>query len=186
MGGVAYAMVLMAAYLATLGVMSGRSSTDAEQLERCQQQTAQLRLEHQKLMPELSEMQKKVAAALAVSAQPDWSILFDALAAVLGEAAVLQEVELLPLEESSGGAAATVTVASGAGGGGGVTGGRYVLRLRGLGKTQQAVAGFVLALERLGVFESVRLMQTAQQVYQETEAVSFRAECVLSGEGAGR
>lgn len=179
-GGAAYTALLTAVYLGAVLVVGGQASADGQRLQRIVQQTDRIRREHQGLLPELTEMQKKVQAAQAVSAQPDWSILLQALAEALGEAAVLQEVELLPLEGKTV-AAQSVADGTAEGTAGVVPASRYLLRLRGLGQTQGVVAEFVLALERLEVFEAVRLVQTAKQVYQETEAVSFSVECVLGG-----
>jgi Tfp pilus assembly protein PilN len=181
-GTAAYAVVLVFGWVTIVAAASGASGVAAEQLEKHQRQILQVRQGQQRLEPQLREVQMRLKAAQAVSVQPDWSILLGALAAALGDGSVLQDVELTPLEDSgnsgltavasSGSAEATAARAQP---------GRYVLRLRGLGQSQQAVGEFVLSLEGLGAFRSVRLVQTARQPYGQTEAISFNVDCTLDG-----
>jgi hypothetical protein len=59
--------------------------------------------------------------------------------------------------------------------------GRAGLRLSGLGRSQAAVAQFVLQLETTDLFEHVSLLQTTRQQYLGGEAVAFELDCPLRG-----
>jgi len=178
----AYATALGVVYAVTLLTLSGGVGVTAEQLAEREHELTQVKQEHQRLLPQLSELQKTLAAAQAVSDQPDWSLLLQALAEALGDSAMLQEVELTPVEDKAavqivaGGKGMAKTAANAS---------RYVLRLQGVGQTQEGVAAFVLALERLQIFESVRLVQTARQSCGPGAAIGCSVECVMSGAAEG-
>jgi hypothetical protein len=54
---------------------------------------------------------------------------------------------------------------------------RYGLKLSGFGRTQTSVSQFVLRLERIGIFESVRLLNSYRQAFLNDQAIAFSLEC---------
>lgn len=146
------------------------------QLEDAQRMVTQLR-------PRLAEAQTTLAATRSVGTKPDWSLLLGVLARLLGEETVLTACELEPVIT----AAPTASVKlpgqdakpSAVGPSQAVR--RYVLRLRGLGRTQSAVSDYVLRLEQAGLFEKVTLIDTRTEPFMDGHAVAFRVECLLGG-----
>ena len=60
------------------------------------------------------------------------------------------------------------------------------LELRGLGRENGDVSQFVLKLEQAGLFNSVRLLETARAPFGSGHAVSFRVHCLLQEKEAVR
>lgn len=58
-------------------------------------------------------------------------------------------------------------------------GARYLVVIRGLGKTPGSVSQFVLRLEQTDLFQKVTLIESKRTATGEREAVNFRIECVL-------
>jgi Tfp pilus assembly protein PilN len=136
------------------------------------------RAANRKASASLVEAAKRVTAAQSaqrmvrvLSDQPDWSLLFTALANHLDDDAVLRDVRLRS------------TTASGGKPDGGPA--RYKLELRGLGRTQAAVSRFVAELERADLFDEVRLLRTGREPFLTGTAVTFDLDCTL-GEGGKR
>jgi hypothetical protein len=48
-----------------------------------------------------------------------------------------------------------------------------------LAQSQLAVTKFVLRLEKVGLFSKVTLLDTSREPFRETEATSFRLECII-------
>jgi len=126
-----------------------------------------------------------------VADRPDWTALFEVLGASLGSDTVLRDVQLLPAQEvnsavansgsSSGGvdrpraAGLTPTLPG--------TPSSYKLSLRGVGRSQTAVSGFVASLEKARLFDHVKLLRTSREAFLSDTAVSFEVECALDGQG---
>lgn len=107
-------------------------------------------------------------ANLAVGKQPDWSILLALLASTLEDEIVLSSVRL-----KSGAAEESGTRESGA----------TNLDFAGLGQSQAAVSRFVLRLEEISLFRSVKLRDTRREPFLADHAIAFRVECVLDDGG---
>jgi hypothetical protein len=60
----------------------------------------------------------------------------------------------------------------------------FLLKVAGYGKTMPAVLQFVQELERTGLFDHVRLVQTSPEVVQSTVVSAFLVECTLGGKDA--
>lgn len=111
---------------------------------------------------------------------PDWGLMLGLLAGSLGHELVLREceiTELLPGRTGSGRLArddAPLVVRS------------FRLSIRGMGRSQAAVSQFALRLEKAGVFNGVKLVDTSLEPYLKGKAVSFRVECLLSAPGSER
>jgi Tfp pilus assembly protein PilN len=109
-------------------------------------------------------------AAEAVEAQPDWSMLFAILARAAGDEIWLESASV-----------SAVVPASGAPRPAGEP--DRTLALDGMGRRQDSVSRFVLALEETGLFSRVSLLETRRKALAHGEAISFRVECRLGGEG---
>ena len=51
--------------------------------------------------------------------------------------------------------------------------------LEGLGGSQGDVSRFVLRLEQLDLFRSVKLLDTSREAFADRHVVAFRLECVI-------
>ncbi|MHC4211443.1 MAG: PilN domain-containing protein [Planctomycetota bacterium] len=122
---------------------------------------AALKLDRQQAVSQLH-------ANLAVGKQPDWSILLALLASTLEDEIVLSSVRL-----KSGAAEESGTRESGA----------TNLDFAGFGQSQAAVSRFVLRLEAISLFRSVKLQDTRREPFLADHAIAFRVECVLDDGG---
>src|SRR5690606_31127556 len=57
------------------------------------------------------------------------------------------------------------------------------LRIEGLGRTQKDASAFALGLEKLNLFDHVRLTETTRDAQQGMEVVRFELVCALGSEG---
>jgi Tfp pilus assembly protein PilN len=128
-----------------------------------------------------AKSRQELQTAQALAQQPDWSFLFDLMSRSLGENVVLQSCRLEPLGLSDKAAKTpdktdkkTDSSPKSA-----------KLDLAGIAKNQSDMSDYVLRLEKLGIFDKVRLIQTAPQTFLGAKAASFRLECVLAG-GEGK
>ena len=58
-----------------------------------------------------------------------------------------------------------------------------LLDLGGLAMSQGVVSRFVLRLEKTGLFDQFRLINTSPRKFLKKDVVAFRLECLLSGQG---
>lgn len=111
--------------------------------------------------------QRLIASANGVSNQPDWSRLLGPLSTSMGDDILLSQCELSPIKDDP--------AAKGA----------MTLHLSGLGRSQSAVAQFMLKLEAMGLFEHVVLQQTSREKFMDGDAVRFELNCPLRGRMGG-
>src|SRR5580658_8269757 len=124
---------------------------------------------------EIDQAQQIVASAKDISDQPDWSRLLGPLADLQGNEIMLSECDLSETKNDAPkakGAAAANT-------------GRMSLHLIGLGRSQSAVAQFMLRLEAMGLFDHVSLVQSSSQQFMQSDAVKFELNCPLRGRIGG-
>ncbi len=126
----------------------------------------------------LAQTKGALSTTWAIRSQPNWSQLMTLLSEELGHEVVLNQCELLSVDEQgkpiygSTEAGSTQLTADA------LLGERhYVLKLSGIGRHQNAVSQFVLRLEGLELFDSVRLDKSRSQIFMEEPAVSFTIEC---------
>jgi Tfp pilus assembly protein PilN len=117
-----------------------------------------------------------------VARHPDWGVLMRALASRGAGSVALESVELervaAPARTTSRRAARGESAAAPAT----PALDRYTLRLSGLGRSQEAVSAYVLALEGSGLFERVTIQQTeARRSDTGIGGVGFRLEASLVG-----
>jgi Tfp pilus assembly protein PilN len=122
---------------------------------------AALKLDRQQAVAQLH-------ANLAVGKQPDWSILLALLASTLEDEIVLRSVRLVSGAAEEGEARMA---------------GATNLDFAGLGQSQAAVSRFVLRLEEIPLFRSVKLLDTRREPFLAGHAITFRVECVLDDGG---
>jgi Tfp pilus assembly protein PilN len=133
----------------------------------------------QELQTKLAKATAELEASKAISCQPDWSKLLVLLSGELGEEVVLRNCQIVMLNNgrnvknnlrelfSSSDPAALLAER------------RYKLDLSGYGRTQTAVSQFVLRLERMRIFDSVRLINSNREAFLSNEAVAFSIECSI-------
>jgi Tfp pilus assembly protein PilN len=125
-----------------------------------------------------AKSRQELDTAQALAQQPDWSLMFDLTARSLGENVVLQSCRLEPLglldKAPKGTDAKTDNTLKGA-----------RVDLAGFAKAQSDMSDYMLRLEKLGIFEKVRLIRTTPQTFLGDKASSFRLECILAG-GEGK
>jgi Tfp pilus assembly protein PilN len=131
-----------------------------------------------------AELQPMLRAARAVGNQPDWGQLLTLLASKLGEHAVLSNCTLTPAPDAATPASPAPRRTGRAGEGSKPQDfgrpERFTLTLSGIGRTQDAVASFISALETAGLFDRVTLQETHRTNFAAQEAVAFKVECLLS------
>lgn len=162
----------------------GRGAGDVNhRLSVLQEQVTQDKSTMAALAPKLSQIQTTLAASRTVGVQPDWSVLLRLIAGLLDHKTVLSDCRLTPASEAGFpvmlGRAGRKKSSTGKAEG-------YVLQLKGLGEDQQAVAGYVLRLEKTGLFGKVTLVDTHKEPFFRggESAIGFQIRCTL-GNGTG-
>jgi|GEM_PF-707398 len=157
---------------------------------RLAEANGQLRL----VRADLQSAKARMAVASSIENHPDWSRLLRLLAGLRGDEVQLRSVEASleappPPPPGARGARQPAAGSSGSGAGAGSAKAaaprpeRYTVRLEGLAKGPESVTAFVLALERLGLFSAVRLVETKPKDYFGLPMAGFRVECVLTDRG---
>ena len=115
---------------------------------------------------QLTEARRKLDASLAVTMQPDWSVLLALVASSREKQVVLNRCQVHEDEAGSPGGPGVRT---------------YEVRIQGLGETQSAVSRFVLRLERLAMFDRVQVIKIHRVPVRDSEAIAFELACALGG-----
>jgi hypothetical protein len=129
---------------------------------------------------EMGRSKTELHAIRTIQQQPNWSKLLWLIGDTLGEEIVLNKCQLTTLVDDQRDVVKqikeepTTSVLSSY-----FADRRYTLTLSGYSQTQSAVPLFVLRLERLGLFESVRLEKSRRQHFLDGLATAFHIECVL-------
>lgn len=142
---------------------------------------------------DLQSAKARVALASSIENHPDWSRLLRLLAGLRGDEVQLRSVEAVlesppPPPTASGARGARQPAAGSTGSSAGGASAkpaaprseRYAVRLEGVAKGPESVTAFVLALERLGLFSAVRLVETKPRDYFGLPMAGFRVECLLT------
>lgn len=126
------------------------------------------------LNKQLAEARHRLKTAAEVSKHPDWSILLKVLADLRDPTMVLDGVELRkvtaevpakPTANKKKPAAGTET--------------RFVLKLSGLAQSLESVPPFVLRLEAIKLFSSVKLVESRAADLNTKQVAMFRVECTM-------
>ena len=179
-GLLAYGLVLLAGYLVTVRYAAADSQPIDQESRKTSRQLENSGKAVVSLTQELGQAQKKLWTAQAVGQQPDWSHLMTLLSQNLDDTIVLNLCRLQKTKPAESpakkGDAPDAAVHAQLG-----------LELEGYAKAQSNVSEFVLRLEKLGLFDKVKLVKTTRQEYLKAQAVAFRLECTLTiQEGAPR
>ncbi len=137
-------------------------TADIEQVIRA---SDAVRAEIDKRRAELDREEAAARAAESVAGQPDWSMLLALIARAAGDSVWVETTALKPIP----GGTPDARPGSDA----------LVLALSGLGESQDAVSSFAIAMENLGLFKIVRILESRRQANNGREAFAFRLECRL-------
>ena len=180
---IVYAGVLGVGY----GICRGfwvEAGDPTEELAEVAQQIDQSNQAIDVLSEELATARLMLYSTLKVVDQPDWSVLLALTAQTLGDQIVLTKCQLLELTQEESFAPATRH-----GRGGGHTALRhempdaFTLELSGYGRSPEAVARFVLRLERTRLFNEATIRRTDRQPFRAGDAIAFDIGCTLGGKG---
>jgi Tfp pilus assembly protein PilN len=185
-----YGVLLGATYVACLAFGADDGQAVLEQMRHSTERFRKAGKEIHTLRASLTEASRQIAAAHSLAQNPDWSLLLAMVARELSDDVVLDRCSLAPVDtgadEKPSAAAPAGAARAEALGAGEVLYQRYLLDLSGFAQTQMGVSQFVLRLENSRLFESVRLIKTQKRQFMDSQAVSFRIECALSGTGDNR
>lgn len=127
-----------------------------------------------KIRSRLGQYELTLTANRDLIEHPDWGLLLGLLANSLGDSLVLRKCEIkqwtLPGAGQSGSSSEDTSS---------VTNATFQLVANGMGRTQAAVSQLALRLERTGLFDDVKLVDTNLEPYFAGKAVAFRLECHL-------
>jgi len=181
----AYAAVVLAGYAVCFALSDDGAEAVARQMTRTQGEVSEHRREVRRLGAQIATVRRELAATRSVAQHPDWSLLLAVLAETLSDELVLERCALEPIEPPPGRARDAPDPNSPD-----VMTARlrrsYRLHVTGVAKAQTAVSRFVLRLEKIRLFDNVRLVQTARRTFLGGRAVSFELECTLDGKGAAK
>jgi hypothetical protein len=173
-----YAAALVVACVGVRIAWAGDGGRTASDLETARAATNTAHAALAQATKRLGDAQRTQKLIKFVRDQPDWSILLALIGKRLGDETVLREVRLEPVKiapivpaASSSSAAAPVPSTE-----------RFTLYLRGFGKTQSSVSAFVSSMEKVELFDHVKLLRTTREPFLNGMAVTFEIECSL-GEG---
>ncbi|MCW5777056.1 MAG: PilN domain-containing protein [Phycisphaeraceae bacterium] len=149
----------LAAIAACLGVRMALQGDDTQARTVSLAAAQQMEVSHAstaRLKAELADVRRRAEAARQITNRPDWSVLLALLSRDRGDDLALTSCHLESLVE-----------------------GGYKLSIGGLSRTPEHITEFTLALERSGVFDRVRLIETVRRATPRGEAVAFSLDCVL-------
>ncbi len=173
-----YIALLAGGSLAACVFCPGRDSALADQLAAAEEQINQDNKAMLELRRTLAETTAAMETTRAIHEQPDWSRLLAGMSQQLGRDLVLVRWQLVATRED--GKALTepwtdallakplLSL---------MNQHRYQLVLQGFGQTQESVSRLALALEGIGLFEQVRLINSCRQAFLGGQAVAFTMEC---------
>ncbi len=166
-----YALVVAGAWVFVQFGPAGNDQTLRDEHGQAQLQVTDAQAELAILSDALTRSQVELEARNAVGRQPNWSWLLALLSRTLGERIVLRDLGLASHEAATaGGAAAGQPGAEPSG---------ISLTFNGLGQSQADVSRFILRLEEIPLFRSVKLIDTRREPFLSGHAVAFGVECVL-------
>lgn len=173
----AWAVIAATWALALAGVYTWMPSAATELRDwdapaaQIRQATDGVRQEADRLRAQLTREQALLASSQSIVGQPDWSMLLALISRAAGETIWIESSALKKDAEAPAPAPLAPRKAP-----------RMVLSLAGMGETQDAVAAFALRLERIGLFDLVRVLEARRRENNGVEAVAFRLECLLEAE----
>ena len=174
-----YALLLVCALGASRWIWNCDDAAVSHQLDAASRKIEDSAASITDLQGKLTEARATLNAARAVGNQPDWSALLVLLTHKLEDQVVLDSCELRPLIDeqtrSKNGSGSSETAKTQVP----LGGRRYELVLSGYGRTQTAVSQFVLRLERIDLFSTIKLTRSNRGPFMTQEAVAFCIECSM-------
>lgn len=170
----AYAGALGAAGIVASSAVDSPSSARAE-LARASEMLTLRESQVKDAAAACVQLDRKLMAARLVSEHPDWSVVAELIAERKSSALVLDSLSVVPVGgvADRGGKSAVHTVG-----------------IAGAGESQRTVNDFIAQLEQLGLFSSVKQVESRARVMDGRQMVGFHLECALSGtpapQGAAR
>jgi hypothetical protein len=158
----------VATYAGCVFALTDSAAPSPADFSRVARELAQFNGEAGRIRGQLAAAQREVYSAQSLSEQPDLSLLLGLISSKADERIILSRCELSESQPGEKGVEAESASIGGA-----------VLRLDGFGRTQSAVAAFVLQLETAGMFDRVALLQSHSQPVLGTDAAAFRIECMM-------
>jgi Tfp pilus assembly protein PilN len=165
------ALVAVALLVWVAGVLSPRGKDRVAQLEESRAALKRAQEEATQGRRQVVEAEAALRANMAVSDLPDWGLLLAVVPAKAGPGVTLTACTLTP--RSDGGAVRPGRVE------------RYQLTIEGVAREARLATDLALELEGLGVFENVKLLETARAVHQGRDVASFKMLCVVQDSAGG-
>ncbi|MCC6682985.1 MAG: pilus assembly protein PilM [Phycisphaeraceae bacterium] len=164
----AYAAALVVGWGVLHHLSGGAQRATASQLTAADQRIADADQAIQLLQPRLKDALATMEAGRSVGDQPDWSILLQLVAGLLNDDAVLSTCRLAPTNDDLPPDQRHLASS-------------YTLHLEGLTRAHETVSEYVLALEDVGLFDSVKLLSTQREPWGAQTAVAFQIDLLLGG-----
>lgn len=175
----ALALALMGAFASLSSIESGDQERLELALARGARTADNLERDVASAKARNGDLSRKLAITKAMVDHPDWSVLLSLVSSTRPRQVMLERVALKAAEAPKDAK--------------GVRGGppleSYVVRIGGLAGSQSDVMNYVGALERTGMFDSVRPPETRSREVVNRELVGFDIECTISAralESAGK
>ena len=166
-GAFAYAAILVISALFYRLGSTGGDETLPDQIAHIELEIEQSKLAIADLTAQIMLGQISLRASQLVADQPDWSQLLGLLAKARGDAVVLRDCQLQSPRKKNRDPNSDYST------------GEFTLTIGGYGMTHEDVSRYVLRLERLGLFNQVKLAQTSREPFLSDHAIAFRLECQL-------
>lgn len=176
--GIVYGLLAVAACVVCQKSWEPPPSSSPE-LTRLRGRLAEVDRTITRIKPELEKTKSILDSYQVIMNNPDWSTLLAALSNQLDQRIVLRRCRLenngsglenrgqapgQPIHDDQ----AVPKPPSG-----------FTLKLAGLGQSQGDVARFVLQLEKIGLFDHVKLVRTQQETFLSSEVVAFHIACLM-------
>ena len=169
----AYLAVLLAAYAGLYALCGGGRTALADEQAKTDSRIKLCKQTIQSVQQELAAKEQRLKANQTVEKQPAWSLLLALLPASLGSEVFLTRCELRPDLPAPAAAATATTPGTGL----------FVLKMSGYGRSMQPVLQLARELERMELFDHVKLVKTTTEPLGTGTATAFQFECSLGGKG---
>ena len=186
-----YTVLMLGFYAACYALSDSDTEATFQEMREIADSAKQSNAEIRQLRGTIAAAREELTAARALAKHPDWSLLLAVLADTVTDQIVLHRCILTPMADDETGAS---------GGDEGEAdddsepseedkarralaerlGRSYRLEVSGQAKTQAAVSQFVLCLEKVQLFDAVRMIKTSRQSSSSSQAVAFDVECSLT------
>lgn len=180
MGGVAYCFVTLIVCVIVRITAVGPNPDRDYDLDEARQSVHSLNAAIGAIEIEIEQGQSMLAATQDLANNPDWGLLLGFVGKMVSGDLVLKEYQLQDATPQ----APVINQATDAQD---RSIGAFQFVVKGWGRTQAAVTDFTVKLERTGLFENVKLLDSNLQPLGSGSAVSFTIQCTMrDSQGAGQ